>query len=181
MKHLSDSEIQVYIDGELSPRQANRVELHLQQCPDCAARVEEQRARIQMLCSAWGSLSCPEIKPFRFPTQTTRINVRTASASPLNRNRWLRIASSVAAVMVLVLAMALVIRQNTMGEITNMTGNQIIVRYEIEDEFDANRPVTEQNYIFRVYQQYNPAQARQCAVCGLCGQKHGMRAKGTPL
>lgn len=153
MKHLSDSEIQVYIDGELSPRQANRVEQHLQQCPDCAARVEEQHARIQMLCSAWGSLSCPEIKPFRFPTQTTRINVRTASASPLNRNRWLRIASSVAAVMVLVLAMALVIRQNTMGEITNMTGNQIIVRYEIEDEFDANRPVTEQNYIFRVYQQ----------------------------
>ena len=71
----------------------------------------------------------------------------------MNRNRWLRIASSVAAVMVLVLAIALVIRQNTMGEITDMTGNQIIVRYEIEGEFDANRPVTEQDYIFRVYQQ----------------------------
>ena len=153
MKHLSDSEIQVYIDGELSPRQANRVEQHLQQCPDCAARVEEQSARIQLLRSAWGSLSCPEIKPFRFPTQTTSANVKTAPASPLNRNRWLRIASSVAAVMVLVLAIALVIRQNTIGEITDMTGNQIIVRYEIEGEFDANRPVTEQDYIFRVYQQ----------------------------
>ena len=153
MKHLSDSEIQVYIDGELSPRQANRVEQHLQQCQDCAARVEEQRARIRLVRSAWGSLSCPEIKPFRFPTQTTRINVRTASASPLNRNRWLRIASSVAAVIVLFLVIALVIRQNTIGEITDMTGNQIIVRYEIEGEFDANRPVTEQDYIFRVYQQ----------------------------
>lgn len=153
MKHLRDSEIQAFIDGELSPRQANRVEQHLQQCPACAARVEEQRARIQLVRSAWGSLSCPEIKPLRFPTQTIRANQNTASTSPLNRNRWLRIASSVAAVMVLVLAIALVIRQNTMGEITNMTGNQIIVRYEIEDEFDANRPVTEQNYIFRVYQQ----------------------------
>ena len=153
MKHLSDSEIQAYIDGELSPRQANRVEQHLQQCPDCATRVEEQRARIQLVRSAWGSLFCPEIKPFRFPTQNTRVNVKTASASSLNRNRWLRIASSVAAVMVLVLAIALVIRQNTMGEITDVTGNQIIVRYEIDGEFDANRPVTEQDYVFRVYQQ----------------------------
>lgn len=153
MKHLRDSEIQAFIDGELSPRQANRVEQHLPQCPACAARVEEQRAHIQLVRSAWGSLSCPEIKPLRFPTQTIRANQNTASTSPLNRNRWLRIASSVAAVMVLVLAIALVIRQNTMGEITDMTGNQIIVRYEIEDEFDANCPITEQNYVFRVYQQ----------------------------
>lgn len=153
MKHLSDSEIQAYIDGELSSRQADRVEQHLQQCPDCAALVEEQRARIQLLRSAWSSLSCPEIKPFHFPTQSTRANVKNASASPMNRNRWFRIATSVAAVIVLVLAIALVIRQNTMGEITDMTGNQIIVRYEIEGEFDANRPVTEQDYVFRVYQQ----------------------------
>lgn len=153
MKHLSDSEIQAYIDRELSPRQANRVEHHLPQCPDCAARVDEQRARIQLVRSAWGSLSCPKIKPFRFPTQTTRANVKTATASPLNRNRWLRIASSVAAVIVLVLAIALVIRQNTIGEITDMTGNQIIVCYEIDGEFDANRPVADQDYVFRVYQQ----------------------------
>lgn len=153
MKHLSDSEIQTYIDGELSPRQRNRVERHLQKCPTCAACVEEQRVRIQLVRSAWGTLSCPEIKAFRLPTQNTRVNVKTASASSLNRNRWIRIASSVAAVMVLVLAIALVIRQNTMEEITDMTDNQIIVRYEIEGEFDANRPVTEQDYVFRVYQQ----------------------------
>ena len=153
MKHLSDSEIQAYIDGELSPRQADRVEQHLQQCPDCAARVEEQCARIQLVRSAWGALSGPESKPFHFPTQNTSANVHTAATSPLNRNRWLRIASSVAALMLLILAIALVIRQNTIGEITDMTGNQIIVRYEIDGEFDANRPVTEQDYVFRVYQQ----------------------------
>ena len=153
MKHLKDSEIQAFIDGELSPRQANRVERHLQECPACTARVEEQRTKIKLVRSAWGSLSCPEIKPLRFPTQKTRANVNTSSILPLNRNRWLRIASSVAAVMVLVLAIALVIRQNTIGEITDITGNQIIVRYEIEDEFDANCPITEQNYVFRVYQQ----------------------------
>ena len=153
MKHLSDSKIQACIDGELSSRQANRVEQHLQQCPDCAARVEEQRARIQLVRSALGSLSCPEIKPFRIPTQTTRVNVTTDSASPLNRNRWLRIASSIAAVIVLVLALALVIRQNTISEIGDMTGNQIIVCYEIDGEFDANRPVADQDYVFRVYQQ----------------------------
>ena len=153
MKHMRDSEIQAFIDGELSPRQANRVERHLQECPACASRVEEQRDRIKLVGSAWGALSCPEIKPFRFPTENTRVNVKTASTLPLNRNRWLRIASSIAAVMVLVLAIALVIRQNTIGEITNITCNQIIVRYEIEDEFDANRPITEQNYVFRVYQQ----------------------------
>ena len=153
MKHLSDSEIQAFIDGELSPRQVNRVERHLKQCPACAAHVKEQRARIQLVRSACGSLSCPEVRPLRFPTQNTRANQNTASSLPLNRNRWLRIASSVAAVMVLVLAFALVIRQNTMGEITEMTVGQIVVRYEIEGEFDANRPVTEQDYVFRVYQQ----------------------------
>lgn len=153
MKHLRDSEIQAFIDGELSPCQANRVERHAQECPACTARIEEQRARIKLIRSAWGSLSCPEIKPLRFPTQKTRTDVKTASTSPLNRNRWLRIASSVAAVMLLVLSITLVVRQNTIGEITEMTSNQIIVRYEIEDEFDANRPITEQNYVFRIYQQ----------------------------
>ena len=153
MKHLRDSEIQAFIDGELSPRQANRVEQHLQECQDCTARVEEQRARIKLVRSAWGFLSCPEIKPFRYPTENTRANVKFATTSSLGRNRWFRIASSVAAVMVLVLAITLVIRQNTMGEITNMTCNQIFVRYEIDGEFDANRPVTEQNFVFRVYQQ----------------------------
>ena len=117
MKHLRDSEIQAFLDGESSPRQANRVERHLQECQDCTARVEEQRAKIKLIRSAWDSLSCPEIKPLRFSTQNTRTNVNTDSTLPLNRSRWLRIASSVAAVTVLVLAIALVIRQNTIGEI----------------------------------------------------------------
>ena len=34
-------ELNAYVDGELSPRQASQVERHLEQCPQCARRRDE--------------------------------------------------------------------------------------------------------------------------------------------
>ncbi len=150
MKHLSDSEIQAFIDGELSPRQANRVEQHLQQCPACANRVKEQRAKISMVFSVLNLVNNTENKHQYLPLKNTGSDVAAFSVLSSNRKNWLGNVASVAAIIVVVLAFALVIRQNAVDE---TVGKQIIVCYEIDGEFDANRPVTEQDYVFRVYQQ----------------------------
>lgn len=150
MKHLRDSEIQAFIDGELSPRQVNRVERHLQECPACAALVEEQRAKIDKVFSVLNLVNNPEIKHPHLPIRNTETSVETLSVLSPNRKKWFGNIASVAAVAILVLSLAFIIRQNTIKE---MVGTQIVVRYEIEDEFDANCPITEQNYVFRVYQQ----------------------------
>jgi anti-sigma factor RsiW len=151
MKHLRDSEIQAFIDGELSPRQVNRVERHLQQCPACTARVEEQRAKIDKVFSVLNLVNNPEIKHPHLPLHHTKASVETLSVLSPNRKKWFGNIASVAAVAILVLSLTFIIRQNTLKE--EMLGKQIFVRYEMEDEFDANRPITEQDYVFRVYQQ----------------------------
>lgn len=151
MKHLRDSEIQAFIDRELSPRQVNRVERHLQQCPDCTARVEEQRAKIDKVFSVLNLVNNPEIKHPYLALHQTKASVETLSVLSPNRKKWFGNIASVAAVAILVLSLTFVIRQNTLKE--EMLGKQIFVRYEMEDEFDANRPITEQDYVFRVYQE----------------------------
>ena len=151
MKHLRDSEIQAFIDRELSPRQANRVEQHLQQCPACTARVKEQRAKIDKVFSVLNLVNNPEIKHPHLPLRHNKTSVETLSVLLPSRKKWFGNIASVAAVAILVLSLTFVIRQNTLKE--EMLGKQIFVRYEMEDEFDANRPITEQDYVFRVYQQ----------------------------
>ena len=46
MSHVDDGTLHAYLDGELSPAEAQGVEAHLAQCPSCRGRLEEERALI---------------------------------------------------------------------------------------------------------------------------------------
>ena len=46
MSHVDDGTLHAYLDGELSPPEAQSVEAHVAQCPACRTRLEEERALI---------------------------------------------------------------------------------------------------------------------------------------
>lgn len=46
MSHADDGTLHAYLDGELSPPEAQSVVAHLAQCPACRTRLEEERALI---------------------------------------------------------------------------------------------------------------------------------------
>ncbi|HYL20811.1 MAG TPA: zf-HC2 domain-containing protein [Gemmatimonadales bacterium] len=46
MSHVDDGTLHAYLDGELSPPEAQSIEAHVAQCPACRTRLEEERALI---------------------------------------------------------------------------------------------------------------------------------------
>ena len=46
MSHVDDGTLHAYLDGELSPAEAQGVDAHLAQCPGCRERLDEERALI---------------------------------------------------------------------------------------------------------------------------------------
>src|SRR5260221_2832253 len=46
MQHLDEGTIHAWLDGELSPSDAEQIEAHTRECPECAQRVAEARGLI---------------------------------------------------------------------------------------------------------------------------------------
>jgi len=67
MSHVDDGTLHAYLDGELSPAQAQGVEAHLAQCPGCRGRLEEERALITRAGELLALAAPPdrELPPFR--------------------------------------------------------------------------------------------------------------------
>jgi hypothetical protein len=67
MSHVDDGTLHAYLDGELSPPEAQGVAGHLAQCPGCRGRLEEERAVITRATKLLGRAAPPdrELPPFR--------------------------------------------------------------------------------------------------------------------
>jgi hypothetical protein len=67
MSHVDDGTLHAYLDGELSPPEAQGVAGHLTQCPGCRGRLEEERAVITRATKLLGRAAPPdrELPPFR--------------------------------------------------------------------------------------------------------------------
>jgi hypothetical protein len=67
MSHVDDGTLHAYLDGELSPPEAQGVKAHLAQCPGCRGRVEEERALITRAGELLAQAAPPdrELPPFR--------------------------------------------------------------------------------------------------------------------
>jgi len=67
MSHVDDGTLHAYLDGELSPPEAQGVEVHLAQCPGCRGRLEEERALITRAGELLALAAPPdrELPPFR--------------------------------------------------------------------------------------------------------------------
>ena len=67
MSHVDDGTLHAYLDGELSPPEAQDVAGHLAQCPGCRGRLEEERAVITRATKLLGRAAPPDrvLPPFR--------------------------------------------------------------------------------------------------------------------
>ena len=67
MSHVDDGTLHAYLDGELSPAEAQGLEAHLAQCPSCRGRLEEERALIRRAGELLALAAPPdrELPPFR--------------------------------------------------------------------------------------------------------------------
>src|SRR5256885_16150583 len=67
MSHVDDGTLHAYLDGELSPPEAQGVEAHLAQCPGCRGRLEEERALITRAGELLALAAPPDraLPPFR--------------------------------------------------------------------------------------------------------------------
>jgi len=67
MSHVDDGTLHAYLDGELSPAEAQGVEAHVAQCPGCRGRLEEERALTTRAAELLALAAPPdrELPPFR--------------------------------------------------------------------------------------------------------------------
>jgi hypothetical protein len=67
MSHVDEGTLHGYLDGELSPAEAQGVEAHLAQCPGCRGRLEEERVLIARAGELLALAAPPdrELPPFR--------------------------------------------------------------------------------------------------------------------
>jgi hypothetical protein len=67
MSHKDEGMLHGYLDGELSPAEARRVDGHLAECPDCRRRLEEERALIARAAELLALATPPDraLPPFR--------------------------------------------------------------------------------------------------------------------
>jgi len=67
MSHVDDGTLHAYLDGELSPAEAQGIDAHLAQCPACRGRLEEERALITRAGELLALAAPPdrELPPFR--------------------------------------------------------------------------------------------------------------------
>jgi hypothetical protein len=67
MSHVDDGTLHAYLDGELSPAEAQGVEAHLAQCRGCRGRLEEERALTTRAAELLALAAPPdrEVPPFR--------------------------------------------------------------------------------------------------------------------
>ena len=67
MSHVDDGTLHAYLDGELSPAEAQGVDAHIVQCPACRGRLEEERALITRAGELLALAAPPDraLPPFR--------------------------------------------------------------------------------------------------------------------
>lgn len=89
MSHVAESTLMTYLDGELPGRESAAVEAHLQECPACAAELEELRTMARETSAALALLDSP------IPMLAARARIedqqraesRTITLSPWRRRR----------------------------------------------------------------------------------------------
>ena len=130
MNCLSDSQIQEYIDEEISSEEKLELEDHLAHCEKCRMKIIQQEQFVNQFITDWGSdleeIPVPPFKPKNMPLQSKKMKVR--------RFIW----TGAAALIILYLFTYSPSRKTTSKE------PQSHHYLEFEYEIDANKPWAEQ-------------------------------------
>jgi hypothetical protein len=111
--HLSDQELLLAADGELSARDAARVEAHLEACWSCRARQEELEASIGDFVRAYRGELDPRIPAADGPRALLKARIMKAQPVGNDRMPWIsgaRLALAAAALAVVAIAGLIALR-----------------------------------------------------------------------
>lgn len=70
MKCLTDEQIQLYIDGEISKQELTKIDLHLSECSICRPKLEQQQLFIRELKATLRPSNDIAAPPFALPKET---------------------------------------------------------------------------------------------------------------
>ncbi len=133
MKHFDEITIQKYIDNELSPEERVAVEMHLETCEECKKQVENQRVFSEKVKNSFDGLVTDDIEIPEFKI----------SYQP-KKTRTLRIVliSSLSTACAILLAFFIIKGLKKEPE------NFDIYDFITIEEYDANKPMTEQLFTY---------------------------------
>ena len=133
MKHFDEITIQKYIDNELSPEERAAVEMHLETCEECKKQVENQRVFSEKVKDSLDGFVPDDIKIPEFKL----------SYQP-KKTRTLRIVliSSLSTACAILLAFFIIKGLKKEPE------NFDIYDFVTIEEYDANKPMTEQLFTY---------------------------------
>ena len=110
--HISDQDLLLAADGELSTRRAGQIRAHLAACWSCRARMAEMEGTITEFTLAHRQILNPELPPIAGPRALLRAEIsglsRESKVSPYRLISWTNSAARAAAVCLTLLAAALI-------------------------------------------------------------------------
>lgn len=133
MKNFDEITIQKYIDNELSPKERVAVEMHLETCEECKKQVENQRVFSEKVKNSFDGLVTDDIEIPEF-----KISYQPKKARTL---RIVLISSFSTACAIL---LAFFIIKGLKKEPENFD----IYDFITIEEYDANKPMTEQLFTY---------------------------------
>ncbi len=134
MRCINDQLIQKYIDKESSEKENSFVQIHITTCSKCAEKVEERRYTANHIKQLIGSLNTKDIQVPIF--QEPEYQRKTSFI------RFKKVSYALAAACLFILFF--VFRQKSEDNI------QIIYAYEIDNVYNANLPLSEQEMVIEI-------------------------------
>jgi hypothetical protein len=134
MKCISEALIQKYIDKEATAKEVTFIKNHISGCASCSRKIEEYRESAKDIKRLIGLLDEKEIEVPEFNRPVPQKNITPAK---LKIFMYSAVAASI-------LILFLVLTQKQKSDI------EIIYSYDLESEFNANLPVSDQDMVIQI-------------------------------
>lgn len=131
MKCISDELIQKYIDGEITPDERFFIDAHLAHCRECNRKVKEHSEWIHHFKQ---KINAPDNSKIDIPD----FSIPAAAVPPMRKTRIKKLIPAISAACILLLISILSIPKDAPQP------QQIVLLHIYENEFDANRTVSQQ-------------------------------------
>ena len=136
MKHFDELTIQKYIDNELSKEERNEVEMHIETCEECKKQVEIQRVFAENVKKSLdefvpNEVEIPEFKISHQPKKTRTIRIVLISS-----------LSTACAILLAFFIIRGITKKSEQNDIYD------IYDFITIEEYDANKPMTEQMFTY---------------------------------
>lgn len=137
MKCMNEGTLLAFLDNELSTKEKNQIQNHINQCDECAGMLESLQQRKENLMALMNDNIANDCVVPPFEPQSA------AYFTPDNKSQFQKVVFYVVAAAILVMLL-LVLKPEKSNDF-------IIYTYDLTCEFDANLPITKQEMTIHIY------------------------------